>query len=84
MDQRSVVLYLVRKGLAAVAIYEDLVATLGAEAINYPSGTCYLREAKFATSNQEVTFLNRFVNKMITTTLYCSPEMNNHLRQYEN
>jgi hypothetical protein len=83
MDQRSVVLYLVRKGLAAVAIHEDLVATLGAEAISYAWVTCYLREAKFATSKQEVTFLNRSVNMMITTKLSCSPEMNNHLHQYE-
>jgi hypothetical protein len=56
MDQQSIVLHLARKGLAAVAIYEDLVVTLAAEAINYPSVTCYLREAKFATSNQEVAF----------------------------
>jgi hypothetical protein len=49
-------LYLVRKGLAAIAIYEDLVATLVAEAISYPSATHYLREAKFATSNPEVAF----------------------------
>jgi hypothetical protein len=32
MDQQSVVLYFSRKGLSAVAIHEDLVATLGAEA----------------------------------------------------
>jgi hypothetical protein len=37
MDQRSIVLYLARKGLAAVAIDEDLVAILGAEANNCPS-----------------------------------------------
>jgi hypothetical protein len=38
-----------------VAIYEDLVATLGAEAISYPSIMRSLWEAKFATSNPEVT-----------------------------
>jgi hypothetical protein len=56
MDQRSVVLYLARKELAAVAIYENLVATLGAKATSYPSVTRYFREAKFVTSNPEVTF----------------------------
>jgi hypothetical protein len=34
MDQRSIVLYFTRKGLSAVAIYDDLIATLGAEAIS--------------------------------------------------
>jgi hypothetical protein len=34
MDQRSIVLYLSRKGLAAVAIHDDLVASLGAEEIS--------------------------------------------------
>jgi hypothetical protein len=37
MDQRLIFVHLARNGLAAVAIYEDLVATLGEEAINYPS-----------------------------------------------
>jgi hypothetical protein len=51
MNQQSTVLYLSRKGLSAVAIHDDLVATLGAEAVNYPSVTRYLREALFASSN---------------------------------
>jgi hypothetical protein len=56
MDQWAIVMYLARKGLTAVAIHEHLLATLGAEVISYPSVTCHLREAKFATSNPEVTF----------------------------
>jgi hypothetical protein len=56
MDQRSLVVYLARKGLAVVPISEDLVATLGAEEIGYPSVTHYLREVKFATSNPKITF----------------------------
>jgi hypothetical protein len=40
-----------RKGLSAFAIHDDLVATLGAEAVSYPSVTRYLREAIFASSN---------------------------------
>jgi hypothetical protein len=51
MDQQSIVLYLSRKGLSAVAIHDDLVATLGAEAVSYPSATRSLREAIFASSN---------------------------------
>jgi hypothetical protein len=36
MDQQSIVLYLSRKGLSAVAIHDNLVATLDAEAVSYP------------------------------------------------
>jgi hypothetical protein len=51
MDQQSIVFYLSRKGLSAVAIYDGLVASLGAESVSYPSVTRYLREAIFASSN---------------------------------
>jgi hypothetical protein len=51
MDQRSIILYLSRKGLSAITIYDDFVATLSAEAVSYPSVTRYLREAIFASSN---------------------------------
>jgi hypothetical protein len=42
--------------LAEVAIDEDIIATLGAEAISCPSVTRSLREMKFAASNPEVVF----------------------------
>jgi hypothetical protein len=48
MDQQSIVLYLSKKGLSAVAIHDDLLATLGPEAVSYPSVTRYLGEAIFA------------------------------------
>jgi hypothetical protein len=51
MDQQSIILYLSRKGLSAVAIHDDLVSTLGAEAVSYPSVTRSLREAIFTPSN---------------------------------
>jgi hypothetical protein len=51
MDHQSIVLYRSRKGLSAVVIHDDLVAILGAEAVNYPSVTRYLREAIFTRSN---------------------------------
>jgi hypothetical protein len=44
------------KRLTAVAIYEAFVVTIVAEVISYPSVTRYLREAKLATSNPEVSF----------------------------
>jgi hypothetical protein len=56
MNQRSIVLYLARKRLTAIAIHEDPVATLGAAAIRYPLITRYFREPKLATSNPEVVF----------------------------
>jgi hypothetical protein len=49
------------KRLAAVAIHDDLVATLGAEAISYPSVTCHLREAILATSNPGTTFFELII-----------------------
>jgi hypothetical protein len=51
MDQQSIVLYLSRKGLSAVAIHHNLVATLGAEAVSYPFVTRCLPEAIFTSSN---------------------------------
>jgi hypothetical protein len=51
MDQQSIVLYLSRKGLSALAIHDDLVATLGGEAVSYPSVARDLHEAIFASSN---------------------------------
>jgi hypothetical protein len=52
MDQQSIVFYLSRKGLSAIAIHNDLVATLAAETMSYPSVTRYLRQTIFASSNQ--------------------------------
>jgi hypothetical protein len=51
MDQGSIILYLARKSLSAIQIYEDLRATLGTDAMSDPSVTRFLREA-----NPLVTF----------------------------
>jgi hypothetical protein len=51
MGQQSIILYLSRKGLSAVAIHDDFVAILDTEAVSYQSVTRYLREAIFASSN---------------------------------
>jgi hypothetical protein len=51
MYQSSIVLYLTRKELSAIAIHHPLVATLGTEAASYSSVTRYLREVVFVSSN---------------------------------
>jgi hypothetical protein len=57
MEQRSIVLYLARKGLSPLRIHDNLVTTLGADAhanadaVSYSSLTRYLRDAVFASSN---------------------------------
>jgi hypothetical protein len=50
-EQRSIVLYLARKGLSPLAIHDDLVTTPGADAVSYCSVTRDLRAAVFASSN---------------------------------
>jgi hypothetical protein len=62
MDQQSIVLYLSRKGLLAIAIHDDLVATLGAEAVSYLSVTRYLHEAIFASSRSPISPSHQFAS----------------------
>lgn len=47
MDQKSIVSYLSLKGMTAVQIHADLVATLKGEAVSYGSVTRYLRSKSF-------------------------------------
>jgi hypothetical protein len=84
MDQRVFILYPARKGLAAVAIDADRVAKRGLEAFSYALVTRCLQDAKFATSNPEVTFMNRSVNMMTAPKLSYLPSMTDHLPQYDN
>jgi transcriptional regulator of acetoin/glycerol metabolism len=55
MEQRSIVLCLARKGLSPLAIHDDIVITLGADAdadaVSDSSVTRHLRDAVFASSN---------------------------------
>jgi hypothetical protein len=46
MDQRLIVPYLKRKGWMARLIHDDLVPTLGEEAITYSTVSTYLHEAQ--------------------------------------
>jgi hypothetical protein len=55
-DQRAITLNPARKGLSAVEIHADLVATLGSESASYPSVTGSLRHAKFAISKPSILF----------------------------
>jgi hypothetical protein len=51
MEQRSIVLYVARKGLLRIAIQSDIVSTGGPDAVSHSSLTRYLRDAAFASSN---------------------------------
>jgi hypothetical protein len=48
MDQQSIMMYLSLKGLNAVGIHNDHVATLKGEATPYRTATYYLRKASFS------------------------------------
>jgi hypothetical protein len=47
MTQRLIVTYLSLKGMSAREIHDDIVTSLGPDAMSYSSLTCYLREAQF-------------------------------------
>jgi hypothetical protein len=48
MDQKPIVLYLRRKGMALDAIHDDLVRTLGQDAVVYSTVTKYARSAQLS------------------------------------
>jgi hypothetical protein len=54
MTQRPIVAYLSLKGMLAREIHDDIVATLGPDAVSYSSVTRYLREARFPPSKPEL------------------------------
>jgi hypothetical protein len=47
MTQRPTVAYLSLKGMSAREIHDDIVATLGSDAVSYSLVTRYLRMARF-------------------------------------
>jgi hypothetical protein len=47
MDQKTIVLYLRMNGMSPDAIHEDLVRTLGTDAVTYTTVTKYARSGKF-------------------------------------
>jgi hypothetical protein len=54
MTQRPIVAYLSLKGMSAREIHDDIVTTLGSDAVSYTSVTRYLREARFPPSKPEL------------------------------
>jgi hypothetical protein len=48
MDQKPIVFYLRMKGMALDAIHDDLVCTLGKDAVAYSTVTKYARSAQFS------------------------------------
>jgi hypothetical protein len=48
MDQKPIILYLRMKGMALDAIHNDLVCTLGKDAVTYSTVTKYARSAQFS------------------------------------
>jgi hypothetical protein len=48
MDQKPIVLYLRMKGMALNAIHDDLVRTLGKDAVAYSTVIKYARSAQFS------------------------------------
>jgi hypothetical protein len=53
MDQRSITLYLAKKGLSATAIHRNLKETLVPEAVAYSTVTMYLRTLSFRGKTEE-------------------------------
>jgi hypothetical protein len=54
MDQKPIVLYLPMKGMTLDAIHDDLIRTLGKDAVAYSTVTKYARSAQFS-GRKEVT-----------------------------
>jgi hypothetical protein len=48
MDQKPIVFYLRMKGMDLDAVHEDLVCTLGKDAVVYSMVTKYVRSAQFS------------------------------------
>jgi hypothetical protein len=58
MDQRSISLFLAMKRLSAQAIYNELVAVLGPDAISYSTVTNYLRQRHYPSPVRETIAWN--------------------------
>jgi hypothetical protein len=56
MDQKSIYLHFARKGFKAVAIHNELVATLGPEVVSSPFVTGSVRDARLSPYIHPVTF----------------------------
>ena len=64
MDQRSIVLFLDRKGLKATDIHNELVAVLGSDAVSYSTVTRYLREGRLALKESKEQEKKKFYDRL--------------------
>jgi hypothetical protein len=77
MDHKSNVFCLNRKGRTTRVIHDDLVATLGEEAVAYSTVTIYFREAQIspgdptAFSNATKPHIDESVKNVMLTTVWC-------------
>jgi hypothetical protein len=74
MDQKPIVVYLRMKGMALDAIHDDLIRTLGKDAVAYLTVTKYARSAQFydrkeATSPEASDVKHNHVDEVILTAL---------------
>jgi hypothetical protein len=76
MPQRPIVACLSLKGMSAREIHNDIVATLGPDAVAYSSVTCYLGEARFPPSKPHLADVQKDLDdsdQVILTALEDSP-----------
>jgi hypothetical protein len=55
MDQKPIVLYLRMKGMALDAIHDDLVRTVGKDAVTYSTVTKYTHSAQFSGRKEAIS-----------------------------
>jgi hypothetical protein len=76
MDERSIVLYLARKGFPAMEIDNDLRVTLGSDTKGDSSVTRFLREPKVPLPNPPTPFSEENPSPTIQTKLSSLPSRN--------
>jgi hypothetical protein len=83
MSQQAIRLYIPRKGLGAIVIDQDLVATLGVEAVSYRAVTSDLRQVTFSPSIRITPLLEPVPRTMIPTTLSSSRLLKNRSPRFQ-
>jgi hypothetical protein len=81
MDQRSICLYLNRKGFSAHAIHDELVQIVGSDAVAYSTVTFYLRTSHW-TAEKEEQHSNPL--PVLSTTQFSRPLIKPSSRQCKN
>jgi hypothetical protein len=81
MDQRSICLYLNRKGLSAHAIHDELVQVIGSDVVAYSTVTFYLRASHW-TAGKEKQHSDPFPT--MSTTQFSKRLIKPRSRQCEN